>query len=671
MRSLRSLIALLVAALTLAALGPALAKKPIDAATAVGDDGSAAVADHAAGFLSGDDERITSFDSDIVIDADATLHVTETIRVRSAGINISHGITRDFPTRYRNAQGRTVRVGFHVEGVTRDGAEESWTTERIDNGTRVRIGRAETTLENGEHVYVVRYTTTRQIGYFPDHDELYWNVTGTGWAFPIDQASVHIRLPRPVQLSQPTIYTGAQGERGQDAEIVSQGPGEISFRTTRPLGDHQGLTVAVAWPKGVVAEPPPPSALRQFFTDDGPIGAALIGLLGLCGFYYVAWKKAGRGPVAGTIVPLFQPPPDMSAAAIRYVKDMGYDNRCFTAAIVESGVKGKLRLVETDPGGFFSSKKTRIDKTADGDDLGPPERDMLRGLFSRGDSVAAEQAQHESFQAAQTGLQNALASAYKGKLFLSNLGWAFIGLMVLAIAMILVGAIIILADPDSTTGARAVPLIGLAILAGGLALSPRSSLLEKGGSGLFAALCVTAFLAGVVLIVITIVKAADSGNIAFIFAPLLALPLVISAFWWMAAPTRAGRDIMDKIAGFEMYLSATEENRLNVLHPPEKTPELFERLLPYAIALGVENQWASRFAAVLAAASQTPGQQSGMAWYVGSQSPWTNINGFTTAVGGALTSSVAAASVAPGSSSGTGGGGFSGGGGGGGGGGGW
>ena len=66
----------------------------------------------------------------------------------------------------------------------------------------------------------------------------------------------------------------------------------------------------------------------------------------------------------------------------------------------------------------------------------------------------------------------------------------------------------------------------------------------------------------------------------WMFAPLLALPLVISAFWWMGAPTKRGRAVMDRIAGFEQYLSITEEDRFETLHPPEKTPELFERYLP-------------------------------------------------------------------------------------------
>jgi uncharacterized membrane protein len=139
----------------------------------------------------------------------------------------------------------------------------------------------------------------------------------------------------------------------------------------------------------------------------------------------------------------------------------------------------------------------------------------------------------------------------------------------------------------------------------------------------------------------------------------------------MAAPTREGRVLMDQIAGFERYLSVTEEGRLNTLHPPEKTPELFERYLPHAIALNVENRWADKFRSVLEAASADPSRQQGMGWYSGSSSPWSNPGRFASSVGGALTSSVASASTAPGSSSGSGGGGSSGGGGGGGGGGGW
>jgi uncharacterized membrane protein len=165
------------------------------------------------------------------------------------------------------------------------------------------------------------------------------------------------------------------------------------------------------------------------------------------------------------------------------------------------------------------------------------------------------------------------------------------------------------------------------------------------------------------------IQALDSGWWFPLLMPALSLPIVISGFWWMSAPTTEGRRVLDHIAGFKQYLSITERERLDRMTPPADTPELFERYLPYAIALGVENRWADRFAPVLAAAA-AQGQQ-GFAWYSGSNSPWSDPDGFSRSVGSSLATSVSAASTAPGSSSGSGGGGSSGGGGGGGGGGGW
>ena len=148
-------------------------------------------------------------------------------------------------------------------------------------------------------------------------------------------------------------------------------------------------------------------------------------------------------------------------------------------------------------------------------------------------------------------------------------------------------------------------------------------------------------------------------------------PLGFLGFHWLQAPTEAGRKIMDQIEGFRQYLGVAEEDRLNALNPPDKTPQLFERFLPHAIALDVENRWAKRFASVLAAAGTSAAIGT---WYSGTRN-WSNDPvGFANHLGGALSSTIASAASPPGSSGGGGGsdgGGSSGGGGGGGGGGGW
>ena len=149
------------------------------------------------------EERILHYLSDVLVQSDGALDVTETIRVRSEGARIDHGIYRDFPTRYTSRFGAQMRVGFEVVSVKRDGAEEPWHSERQGNGVRVYMGSAETHVPPGEHVYEMRYRTTRQLGFFEDHDELYWNATGNGWLFPIDVAEARIRLPQPVPFGGP------------------------------------------------------------------------------------------------------------------------------------------------------------------------------------------------------------------------------------------------------------------------------------------------------------------------------------------------------------------------------------------------------------------------------------------------------------------------------------
>ena len=611
------------------------------------------------------EERITRFASDVQVRPDSSLDVTETIDVHAEGDRIRRGIFRDFPTRYRGRTGSQVRVGFILQDVSRDGYPEPAAIEPISNGVRVRIGDADKMLDPGDHRYLIRYRTTRQIGRFADYDELYWNVTGNGWVFPIDVAESRIRLPEAVKFGQRAVYTGPQGATGHDAVVVSERPGEIQFRTTRPLGPYEGLTVAVAWPKGVIADADQGTRARWWLADFGPPLVGALALLGLAGFYYFAWKSAGRNPRPGTVVPLFSPADDLTPAAMRYVWKMGADNRAFAAALVDLGVRGHVRMVEED-GGWLARDKVRLERLGASEPLPEPEQAMLRELAASGESIVMEQKNHANFSAAKKALNEAFKKRFEGKLFHRNWGWALAGAVVFLAALWLTAAAVVAA-----TGVLHVTqvLVALGAIVTTAFLLMLVQSMEAVGKCLMVALI---FVFGALALAVgaPIVGAAfASGWLIPLALPLLGLPLVISAFFWIAAPTREGRAVLDRIAGFRQYLSIAEGERLDRLTPPQETPELFERYLPYAIALGVENRWADRFQNVLAAAA-AQGRQ-GFAWYAGSHSPWDDPGGFADSVGSSLASTVSSASTAPGSSSGSGGGGSSGGGGGGGGGGGW
>jgi uncharacterized membrane protein YgcG len=610
------------------------------------------------------DERILRYFSDVQIQKDSSLEVTETIDLRAEHDRINHGIYRDFPTRYRSPHGGQVRVGFTFEGATLDGKPVPASTETIANGIRIKVGDPETYVEVGEHSYVLRYRTTRQVGRFQGYDELYWNATGNGWIFPIDVAEARIRLPEPAKLGQRSAYTGAQGSTLSDAEVVDESPGDILFRTTLPLEPYEGLTVAVAFPKGVIAEPLASSRMAQYLADYAPPLIGAVGLIGLLGFYFVAWKRAGRNPRPGTVVPIFSPPDDLSPAAMRYVTEMGADNRAFAAALVDMGVRGHIRLSEED-GGWFSGDKTVLERLDSANPLPDEEQAALADLARVNERVEMVQKNHERFSTAKSSLSESLKVRYEGKLFKRNYGWAAAGVIAFATALWLSAAAVVVA----VDGAE---IWRIGVVLGSLAASALLWLAfheTAQGKCLLSMITLGAVAICFFLGMPIIAMALNSGWYLPLLLPILALPVVISSFWWIAAPTREGRAVLDHIAGFKQYLSITEGERLDRMTPPADTPELFEKYLPFAIALGVENRWAERFASVLAAAA-AQGQQ-GFAWYSGSSSPWSNPGSFVDNVGSSLASTISSASTAPGSSSGSGGGGSSGGGGGGGGGGGW
>jgi uncharacterized membrane protein YgcG len=606
-------------------------------------------------------EHILRFVSDVTVERNGDLLVTETIRVQAEQRTITHGILRDFPTTYTRADGSRVVVGFGVQSVTLDGASEPWTTEPMSNGIRIRIGSADKTIAVGQHEFVIRYTTTRQIGFFAGYDELYWNATGSGWDFAIDLAEARIRLPDPVPFMQTAFYTGPQGATGKDAKIVSQQPGLIVFQTTRPLSARNGLTVAAAWQKGLVTPPTSGQQASWWLADNLPSAVAGLGFIGLVVYYGLIWWRVGRDPPRGTIIPLFGPPDGMSAAAVRYVEDMTFDDRCFTAAIIDLGVSGHIRLTG-------AGKDTTIWRCDGGKPVGPPEAALKSKLFAAKPSLALVQSNYETLGRAKRALMEGLSKAYDGPLFTDNYGWSSLGLALVVIVLLAtVGLIWTTYDGDRVQNVLFGMLAPLLPIVGGAFMIRWARRRETWGALLIA---VAALLIAVCAFVGLALAGATGHPIDLLPAitAYILSPLALLGFHWLQAPTLAGRAVMDRIEGFRQYLGVAEEDRLNALNPPDKTPELFERFLPYAIALNVENVWAKRFAGVLAAAGTTAAAAS---WYQSTQFANDPV-AFTNQLTGSLSQTIVSASTPPGSSDGgSSGGGSSGGGGGGGGGSGW
>jgi hypothetical protein len=621
-------------------------------------------------------ERIRLYYSDIKVQDDGTMLVHELIRVDSAGKLIRHGIYRDFPTRYTDRLGNRYVVGFALQAASHNGAPVESRVENYGNGVRIYLGRGDTFVPAGFQSYSITYTTSRQLGFFKDHDELFWNVTGTGWVFPIDHVAATVHLPQKILAGKVHLggYTGPQGSMAHDFTSGTAPDDSFHFATTHALGPNEGLTILLDWPKGYFREPTAAQKIG-YFAQDNP--AALLaggGLLMILIYYVIVWMRVGRDPAPGVIMPLYEPPPGFSPSAMRYLVRMGYDDKAFTSAVLDMAVKGFLQIVEGV--GMY----TLVRSKPDGQTLTPEESAAANKLFESGrTSINLQKENHTAISAAMAALKARLKATEQKIYFVTN------GLYLIpAIAF----SVLVLMGVSSAQGPQQAGDAGfmslwlsvwsIAVLAllnnavhlwkSAFAGGPlKAGLMASAG---FMTLFSIPFVLGEVFGLVVLVRATS----VFVVVILLMTVFLHMLFHHLLkAPTSAGRSVLDKIEGFKMFLGAVEGDRMNRVMPPEATPQVFEKYLPYALALDVEQAWAEKFSAVLGGSAGIPGSTSGgysPSWYSGAGWSALGAAGFASSLSGSFSGAISASSSAPGSGGGGGGGG-SGGGGGGGGGGGW
>nr|WP_117191038.1 DUF2207 domain-containing protein [Rhizobium terrae] len=615
------------------------------------------------------EEYIRSYHSDIQVAESGDLAVAETIAVNSEGNEIRRGIFRDFPLTMQDANGRTVRVGFDVVSVTRDGRSEPYRTESITGGIRIYAGDKDVLLRDGEHTYVITYKTDRQIRYFDDHDELYWNVTGNGWQFRIAQATARVTLPGG-RITQTAVYTGPLGSTARNARMQTNG-NQAVFATTLPLGVHEGLTIVAGFPKGIVA---PPSADQQrdwWLRDNAGLIISIVGLVLVVGYYGLFWIRVGRDPERGVVVPRWDAPEGLSPALVNYIDNKGFSGggwTAFSASALDLAVKGFVILDDL-------KEKIVIRRTekAASRDL-PIGQASILGFIGSG-SLVIDEAHGTTVQSVGSSFRNAIEKEHRGKYYNGNKGYV-IGGIVLSILVILSLIVFGNLEPDMLA-TLIVPVffavfLGIFAAAFGKGLRRGSSLLSKIVSVVilgFIGLVALSIGSALLVALVSEMTGSDHWPILVSVGGIVLSNVIF--FFLMGAPTPLGRKLMDGIEGLRIYLTLAEKDRMNMAGAPTMSPSHFEKLLPYAVALGVEKPWSRAFEAWLATAAAGAAMAYDPTWYHGNPG-----SGFGDRIGGfssSMASTIASTIPAPKSSSSSSGfsGGSSGGGGGGGGGGGW
>jgi uncharacterized membrane protein YgcG len=632
----------------------------------------------AAGVGAQAEERILKFVSDIDVARDGTLTVTETITVRAEGDQIRRGIFRDIPLAVEGANGRIYKAGFKLLSVLQDGVPAPYHTNGNSQGIRIYVGDENTFLAAGNYTYTFSYETDRQIRFFEDHDEVYWNVTGNEWIFPVDEAIARVVLPEGVKASEWTAYTGGYGETGNAFEAQSvQGGSEVVFRTTAVLPPYEGFSVNVSLPKGAVTPPSEADKLEYFVNDYRSELIGTAGLLLVLLYYFAAWWMVGRDPAEGVVFPRFSPPYRISPALAKYIDSRGFGDGgwvALSAACLNLAVKKRLRLEEEDGDTTLVLNRTGREEHIPGFGLPKGEAALEAWLNGRGSPLTLNKANGTSIQALGRKFRAAIERESRDVYFRTNKRYLIPGFV---LSLVTIVALLVFGGLQPGQEGFVIVFLVFSVFATVISVNLGKAIFRFASMKLRMALIFVVFglaISGAAFGAYHVNGGVESLPVLpFIAVALVALNILF--FFLISAPTALGRQALDEIEGLRMYLSVAEKERLNMAKVPDMSTGHFEELLPYAVALGVEKPWAKAFEAWLttaagaaAAASYHPG------WYSGSHFDARHVSdslGQTaSSMAGSFRSSLPAPKSSSSGSSGSSGG-FSGGGGGGGGGGGW
>ena len=478
------------------------------------------------------------FDAQVQMHPDGTVDVTEVIEAQFTGV--WHGIYRSIPVEYTDDAGLNYTLLLDQINAT-DSEGQKLKLEQNREGRNIKFKIYVPAAEDATRTILLHYRVLDALRFFQDHDELYWNVTGNEWQDPIELVTAHLELPAGVTGLHAIAYTGVNNSRTEDARIEIS-DNIVDIRSTRRLGYRQGLTAVVGFDKGFVHPPSGSVKLMRFLQSNSPL---LIPVIAFFVMLWLWWTR-GRDPQRQAISVQYEPPDKLTPGECGTLVDNEAAMRDITATLVDLAVKGYLTIEQKEESHLlglthskdyiFHMKKTPTEWAA----ARSHEQEMLSALFDAGASpdVNLSDLQNHFYTRLPAIRDRIFSALMKDGYYLHR--------------------------PDTVKQGY----IGAGLVIGGL--------LVFGGVGYFQN--ATGIAAGS-----WILAGIASGLVICIFG------------WFMSARTVTGARALEKVLGFEEFLGRVEKDQIERL---EKTPELFEKYLPYAMALRVEKKWVQAFSGI-------------------------------------------------------------------------
>lgn len=331
-------------------------------------------------------EEIKSFFSEIHVNRDSTIFVREDIQYDFQYAH-RHGIFRDIPYKYDYGY-KQYGIKIDVEDVTdSEGQSYNYSVSRSGNRVNIKIGDPDKTI-TGTHDYRIDYSVRGAIAFFEDHDELYWNVTGTEWRVPIKKAGAKVYLEgETIDGVKAKCFTGAAGSQARDCDY-SMTHGTVEFTVSDALRAGQGLTIVIWLPKGTIEEPSSSTKAAWFLSDNWYFGLPFLTLI----LFTYIWHTRGRDPEGrGVIAVRYEPPEEITPAEAGTLVDESINILDITSTIIDLAVRGYLKIEETESTKFFffndrDYKLVKI-KEPGAHELKQHEEKVFSGIFKGGDDI--------------------------------------------------------------------------------------------------------------------------------------------------------------------------------------------------------------------------------------------------------------------------------------------
>jgi uncharacterized membrane protein len=488
------------------------------------------------------------FDAQIQVRPDGTIDVTEVIEAQFTGA--WHGIYRTIPVEYTNDAGLNYSLLLDQSSAT-DSDGQTLKLEQNREGRNLKFKIYVPAAEDATRTILLHYRVLDALRFFQDHDELYWNVTGNDWENPIELVTAHIELPAGVTGLHAIAYTGVTGSRTEDARVEIK-DNVVDITSTRRLGYRQGLTSVVGFDKGFVHPPSASMKFTRFLKSNLPL---LIPLLAFFVMFWLWWTR-GRDPRLLPIAAQYEPPDKLTPGECGTLVDNEAAMRDITATLVDLAVKGYMTIEQKDEShllGLSHSKEYifHLKKSpAEWATARTHEQQMLAAIFDNGATTDVKLSDLQNhFYTQLPAIRDSIFQALMSDNYYLH-------------------------RPDTVRQGYigAGMAIGILTVAGNVFLANATGIASA-----------TWVIAGVA-----------TGAVICIFG------------YFMSARTVTGQRALEKVLGFEDFLGRTQKDQIDRL---EKTPELFEKYLPYAMALHVEKKWVQAFSGI---AMQPPN------WYQGS-----------------------------------------------------